>query len=296
MKTEHLKNFITVVDLGTVSEAARTLHIAQPALSTQIKALENNIGTPLLKRNAKKIELTAAGKILYDKAKTINHLENSIYSEIKDCINGSRGTLRIGLTHSYPDELITKLFSSFHRVFPDVSFDLFEVHTEEMLRLLRDGIIEIGIMRIPGNVPPSLDTWYIIQEQLTALYSPNTNWFPFDIDAIPIRMLKDIPLSVTKGFSDRVINLCEENGFAPHFLSICSSRLLARMWAENGSAVTILTDTPGIRYPDLCTCPLLGTGALVSRAVVTKKDARISTIAKSFLDYCQNWLPPVTNS
>ncbi len=292
MKTGHLDNFIAIVECGTVSEASRNLHIAQPALSTQLKAMEKKLGAPLFKRTKNRMELTAAGRIFYEKAKAIKVLENAAYNEINECVKGSRGILRIGLTHSHPDELITKIFSNFHRTFPNASYELFELHAEEMLALIRDGIIEIGIVRLPGTVPSYLETWFTIHEQLTATYLPETQWLPPDTDVISIQMLENVPLSTTKGFVGRITSLCENVGFSPNLLSICSSRALASMWAHEGAAVAILSDESDAIYPGLTTKPLLGTGAQSTRAVVTKKGEQLSSIGESFLTYCQNWLPP----
>lgn len=295
MKTEHLKNFITIVDCGTITEASRQLCIAQPALSSQVKALENRLGACLFDRSARRLELTAAGDILYEKAKTILSVENSAYLEIEECISGSRGTLHLGITPSYPDPLFTKLLVSFHRTFTDISFDLYEVHSEQMLHLLRDGIIDVAVIRVPGNIPSYLDTWYRIQEQLCVTYSPDTNWFPENIEAVTIPMLQHIPLSTTKGFCERITSLCEDNGFSPEYFSICSSRVLSRMWADEGAAAVILSEQPGAVYPGLLTKPLYGTNTLSNRAIVTKKDSRLSAVTKAFLSYCQNWFPPVKN-
>lgn len=71
MNLTYYQNFVTIVECGTISAASRKLLIAQPALSAQLKALEREFGTELLERTARKVILTKAGKILYEKAKHI---------------------------------------------------------------------------------------------------------------------------------------------------------------------------------------------------------------------------------
>ena len=68
MNIHYYKNFIKIAELGNISTASKTLLIAQPSLSKQIKTLETEFGTPLLKRNARNVELTTAGEIFYQKA------------------------------------------------------------------------------------------------------------------------------------------------------------------------------------------------------------------------------------
>ena len=88
MNLEHYRNFITIVETGTISGAAEKLHIAQPALSNQIKNLEREYGAPLLTRGSRRVELTDAGRIMYSRAKSIAELENSARREIADCAAG----------------------------------------------------------------------------------------------------------------------------------------------------------------------------------------------------------------
>ena len=68
MNMDYYKNFIKIADLGNISLAAKILLIAQPSLSKQIQILEKEFGTPLLKRNARNVELTTAGEIFYQEA------------------------------------------------------------------------------------------------------------------------------------------------------------------------------------------------------------------------------------
>ena len=88
MNIEHYKNFIKIADLGNISNAAKTLLIAQPSLSKQIKMLEQEFGAPLLKRNARNVELTPAGEIFYEKARLICELNSSCHDEINSNILG----------------------------------------------------------------------------------------------------------------------------------------------------------------------------------------------------------------
>ena len=71
MRLEALKNFITVVECGTITEAARKICIAQPALSNQIRGLEEELGVQLFHRTPRSMELTEAGRILYRHSRSI---------------------------------------------------------------------------------------------------------------------------------------------------------------------------------------------------------------------------------
>ena len=85
MNIEYYRNFIAIVEAGSISAAAKRVAVAQPALSNQLKTLQKKFGTPLLnlKRGGHTVELTEAGCILYNKAKYICSTEDNIIKEIQ---------------------------------------------------------------------------------------------------------------------------------------------------------------------------------------------------------------------
>ena len=97
---KQLKYFKTIVDEGNISKAAEVLHMAQPPLSQQLKRLETELGTVLIKRYTQKWELTETGEILYRHA--VNMLQDikEIKREINEMEEGISGTLTIGVSSS----------------------------------------------------------------------------------------------------------------------------------------------------------------------------------------------------
>jgi len=100
MNIEHYRNYIAIVETGSLTGAANKMHIAQSALSSMLKNMERSFGTTLIiaNRGIRKIELTDAGRILYEKARYICNLEELAYSEVADCADGGTGILRISLS------------------------------------------------------------------------------------------------------------------------------------------------------------------------------------------------------
>ncbi|MBQ3075360.1 MAG: LysR family transcriptional regulator, partial [Clostridia bacterium] len=84
MDIKTLRNFVEIVDSGSLTAASKKLFIAQPALSNQLKALEKEMNTTLIERNSRHQKLTDAGKLFYERAKSIILLENAMFSEISD--------------------------------------------------------------------------------------------------------------------------------------------------------------------------------------------------------------------
>ena len=153
MNVTHYRNFVKIVELGTITAAAKELYIAQPALSKQMKAMEEAFGTPLLTRGTKRVYPTNAGKILYDKAKRICLLEDTVQKEIESCKEGHRGTLNLGLTPAYPDEAMNKLIIDFSEAYTNVDFNIVEENSNTLEELVKKGTIELAVIRTPADLP-----------------------------------------------------------------------------------------------------------------------------------------------
>ena len=204
MNIEYYKNFVKIAELGNISLAAKALLIAQPSLSKQIQTLEKDFGTALLKRNARNVELTTAGEIFYHKAKLICEIDNICHDEIHTSVIGNRGKLKIGITISYPDWYIEDLFKDFSDLFPQITYDIREDSSDRLMELLRQGIIEVAFIRTPLHINPMFMSFGGIEENFMAVYHKNNPWLSQDVESISITQLKDVPLSISHGFKERV--------------------------------------------------------------------------------------------
>ena len=114
MELRQLTYFITVVEEGTISSAARKLNLTQPPLSAQMKQLEAECGCVLFERTSRRIQLTEAGRMLYNRALTLLELADITRQELKDYREGTSGTLRLGVVSSvgvHPPDRICARFS-----------------------------------------------------------------------------------------------------------------------------------------------------------------------------------------
>lgn len=288
MNIEHYKNFIKIADLGNISNAAKTLLIAQPSLSKQIKMLEQEFGAPLLKRNARNVELTPAGEIFYEKARLICELNDSCHDEINSNILGSRGMLRIGLTISYPDPFAEDLLRDFSEQYPDINYDIREASSVQLLNLVKNNIIEIALIRKPLYVNPIFKLFNGIEENFMAVYHKNNPWIPADTETVPIQMLRGVPLSISYGLRERIEQMFNEAGFEPLILSVNSSRITTLMWTHFNKAVGIVT-TNNFRNletaPTAVCRPITGVNTKVQRPFAVLKNANLSSVARTFLDF-----------
>ncbi|MBG9800457.1 LysR family transcriptional regulator [Brevibacillus laterosporus] len=126
MDIKQLHYFVTVSNQLSYSKAAQKLHISQPSLSNAIKNLEQEVGSPLLDRNTRKMELTDAGKILYKKSILLLSQMNMLKKEMEEVKLTGSGDLIIGIIESVK-HWIPKVIREYQDRFPSINIKLIEV-------------------------------------------------------------------------------------------------------------------------------------------------------------------------
>lgn len=288
MNFEHYKNFVTIIDAGTISAASKELLIAQPALTNQLKSLEELYGAQLVIRKPRHIELTDAGKILYEKVKSICYLEDSAKKEIAACIEGNRGTLWIGSSPANPDPLFYQILLDYHKAYPEVSFEMFERNSNIIIELLQSGMIEVGLIRtLPYSLPPDIRPVMTIQEKMMAYFHREHEVLSPSMEQVPLRYLKDLPISISQGLRKGFTTACEQEGFTPHYMNISASRSTSQLWAADRKTVSIMAASAPYDDEEYCWREIGSEGLLTQRMFAINRNRRLSSIAETFLQFCR---------
>ena len=148
MDIKQLLYFSTIAQEGQITRAAKKLHMAQPPLSQQLKSLEQELGVLLMDRKGKKLELTEAGKVLYERAIELLQRVDDISLEVKEVGEGLKGELSIGSVKT-GFSYIPERFRLFREQYPQVSFRLYEGDSFRLADHLRKREIELAIVRLP---------------------------------------------------------------------------------------------------------------------------------------------------
>lgn len=154
MTLNQLEYFLKVVECGTISKAAKELFLSQPALSQQIKALEDELGCKLFNRMGKHLNLTEAGVILKESAKSALSNLNSGKEKLTFLKQGSSGTLSIGVSRSSSIEYLPHWLNSFSRVHSRVKYFIHNGEVEELISDMLKNTIDIVFTR---NLPKDQD-------------------------------------------------------------------------------------------------------------------------------------------
>jgi DNA-binding transcriptional LysR family regulator len=146
MELRHLRYFIGVAEEENVSRAALKLHVSQPALSRQIRDLEEELGFPLLERSAKSVRLTEAGRAFLTEARAVLQRAEDAVKAARAIATGGRGELHVGYAPSLTARILPPTLRAFQAEFPNVRVKLHDFSTEEMLAGLREGKLQIAFV------------------------------------------------------------------------------------------------------------------------------------------------------
>ncbi len=146
MELRHLRYFIEVALEENVTRAAEKLNVSQPALSRQVKDLEEELGFALLERSAKSVALTEAGRVFLEEAsEVLKRLEQGV-AAARLVAEGGSGELHVGYAPSLTVRILPPTIRAFQAEFPKVKVKLHDMSSEEMMRGLRSGELDFAFM------------------------------------------------------------------------------------------------------------------------------------------------------
>jgi DNA-binding transcriptional LysR family regulator len=150
MELRHLRYFVTAAETENVSRAAMKLHVSQPALSRQIRDLEQELGFALFERSAKSVRLTEAGKTFVNEAREVLKRAEEAVDRARAIASAGASQLQVGYAPSPLARIIPATLRSFREQFPKVRVRLHDLSTQEMLTGVRDGELEIAFLVRPN--------------------------------------------------------------------------------------------------------------------------------------------------
>ncbi len=153
MELRQLQSFVVVAEELNVGRAAVRLHLTQPTLSRQIAALEGDLGVELFARVKKRFVLTAAGAAFLDDARDLLRRADDAVRTAQRTQRGEVGTLRLRFVQSATFDALPRLLGAFRTAYPEVVLDLETMTTIRQTEALRDGRIDVGLLRFPYDEP-----------------------------------------------------------------------------------------------------------------------------------------------
>ena len=272
MELRHLRYFTAVAEHGGVGRSARILHVAQSAISEQIRDLESELGVALFDRKNRRIRLTYHGEQFLKDARAVLAVADQAVANVQKSIRGELGTINIGFFVGGTGTFFPKIIKEFRRRFKDVHVSLVETAPGMQHRALETGTIDIAFTR---PVQPAYATLLRSEHFKTEpLYAVLLRSHPLAAKrCIHLRELADELFilndrSHSPATFDKVITLCADAGFSPRIGSTAtvSSGVIALI--EAGEGVAILPEgSKKLGTDEVVFIPLADRGACIDLVI-----------------------------
>jgi len=293
IELRHLRYFVAVAEELHFGRAAQRLHIAQPPLSQQIRRLEELLGYPLFERTSRSVALTAAGKLLLERARrTLANLQRDM-EETRSAGRGEVGSLHVGFVGSAMLTTLQEIFQRYREAYPKVRLQLHESFTSLVAEQLLNGTLDVGLVR-DGDPTSGLVSAPIFEEPFVAVLP--TKHSKAQLKGAPRKRisageLKDEPFVYYPRYAgkiafERPFLYCEEFGFQPRIVQEASHWLTILRLIASGLGVSIAPAcVEQIASPEVVCLPLEPSrkhGVILSRIEMAWRKGESRPIVRQF--------------
>ena len=216
MLARHIQYFIAVANHLSFTRAAAALHVSQPALSQQVRQLEESLGTTLFDRSGRTTRLTDAGEVYLRYAKRAAQELQEAKRAIDDLGDLSRGSLRVGVTPTFTSYLVGPLVEAFHGRYPNITLVVREIAQEAMEELLLADEVDVGIAFDSGH-HLDLEAQALLVETLALVVGkqhPLATTASIGLEALNSESL--ILLSAEFATREQIDSYCRQHNIRPH--------------------------------------------------------------------------------
>lgn len=170
MDFKYIKLISKIVDCGSITKAAHVLNLTQSALSHQLKKIENQKGIKFFTRSNRKLNLTPAGRMVYDASSKILSEINKLETNLKNLNNLNNGTVRLSAACTTSYHWLPKLLQSFKSDYPNVDIDIILENSTDPINEIIKGKIDISIIISPVE-NENIEYKFLFDDELVAVFS-----------------------------------------------------------------------------------------------------------------------------
>lgn len=262
MTLKQLSYFLKIAETGNLTKAAQLLHMSQPPLSYQLKALEEELGVELFVRDARNMHITNEGIYLQEKAMQILSLVDKTADEIQKISRHGIISINIGTVTSINHNLLPKLVAVYKERHPNAVFNIYDGSSFRIMDLLNNSVIDIGLLREPfpkdlySYLPIKANTLTGEDENDYFVVAGRREVFPDQQEDSTIALVDilDSPLIIHRRFEDIFLAKCQEIDNKPKNIICRNDNIMSTIeWVDNGLGLGIMPYTSSllISAPDI---------------------------------------------
>ncbi|AOY96729.1 LysR family transcriptional regulator [Cupriavidus sp. USMAA2-4] len=287
MDIRSLRYFVEVVRQGGFTRAAGALHVTQPTISKMVKALEDELGGPLLLREGRTVQLTDAGKVVLARGQAVLAEVARLRQEVAEVDGMARGELAVGIP-PMAGRYFAPVIGAYRRQYPGVALRLREQGGRALEEGVASGELDLGVTVLPATVP-GLGTLPVTRHALTVIYPAARA--PASMRALPLAALAGESFVMYEDdfvLYRVILDACEAAGFLPQIAG------QSRHWDFIGELVAAdvgiaLLPEPIARSLDPARVAVrpLAAPELTWELGLVWREGYLSRAARAWLDACQ---------
>ncbi|GGY09215.1 LysR family transcriptional regulator [Litchfieldella qijiaojingensis] len=269
MEFRQLRYFLAVVEEGSVSAASRRVHVAQPALTRQIRLLEEDLETRLFDRHARGMHLTVAGRALVEEAQELLDRRDQIKARLYALGSGQTGKLSMGITvtHLWVPQ-VAELLGCYRGRYPSVALEVFPLLSGPQLERLREDRLDAGILYLDSDEQPGLDTRLLHRDHLILAVPEHSRWATSPPASLHALEGEDFIWGFRQAspvYYDRMLAHFQRHDFHPRVVQYGADNIAILSMVAAGLGIAIVPAAsswhpmPGIRFlhlPELDDCDM----------------------------------------
>lgn len=286
-----LRSFLVLSEQLHFRRAAEILHVSQPALSKQIRRLEERLGGQLLIRRARGVHLTSAGQVLLQHARQVIEESESAESITRLALKGEAGTLRVGFGIAVLARGLPNLMLRFRKRFPNVDLSVRNMSTSDQTQALSERRIDVGFVRLPIRAE-DIETIPIVNERLMIVLSEQAA----DDAKKGLAALSNAPFILpcradSTSFYDHVFRTCRAAGFVPRVVQEADVFFTALNLVRAGLGVSIAPSAVQLmRVPQIRFAETKIPEAEWSIGIAWKRQHQQSVLVENFIQMARKFL------
>ncbi len=292
MDVQALRTFVEVARRQGFTRASEVLHVTQPAISKTVRALEEELGTPLLVRERRRVTLTEAGRLVLERAQGVIDALRVIEEEVGAVAALRRGRLRIGMPPIVGVAFFPPLLAEFHTAHPGIVLELREEGSHHIEALVMNRELDVGAVVLPTD-EKAFGTMPFVHDELHAVLHPT---HPLaGRRSLVLRDLEGTPFVLYRpefALHGHILEACRRAGFKPHVVSESShwDFIVAMVAANIGAALLPKTVCRQLDPEQVRSVPMTEPVIPWDVALIWLRDRHLPPATRAWLELAQRRL------
>lgn len=291
MELKALENFAVIAKYENITKAAAELHMAQPPLTRQLRALEQELGVELFTRDKKRLHITAEGRLFKQQCEQVFELLEKSREQVRQMQNGISGTVFIGAIETVGTTLLPEWIAGFKQAYPNVKYNLWSANSDDVIERLERGLLDLALIREPYDAE-KFDALHVKTEQWMALARSGHPLLSSGGTSAALGEIAAYPLIVPTRRSREISRWFEQAGLHADIMCEFAPLMNGVTLAERGLGVAIVPQSAAYALTGrpIETRAITGCDTSSGVSLIWKKSRPLSETESRFVQYVRGTL------